>query len=197
MPIEGATPDKLPLLVIASRNGDVLAKEEFASELLRHAHEFFGHRLRERELIHELAQEAIENILRNEHKIEKPESIHAYIHTHFQHHWFRYLRKKVRNREFSSHDIDELFAEDAPMNGAPTGEDGQFSQMYDTAGEFDMVSILQEVPKVFRDPVMLRFYGDKSYGEISEILGISQENARQRVSRGISILRSIIVSKNI
>lgn len=48
------------------------------------------------------------------------------------------------------------------------------------------------LPQNYRDVVMLRFYHDKSYGEIAKIMGTNKENVRKITERAVKKLRELI-----
>jgi RNA polymerase sigma-70 factor, ECF subfamily len=56
----------------------------------------------------------------------------------------------------------------------------------------DLSRRLSSLPARQRDAVALRVVDELSYSEIAERLGISEQTARARVSRGLSSLRSLL-----
>jgi RNA polymerase sigma factor (sigma-70 family) len=55
------------------------------------------------------------------------------------------------------------------------------------------VNILNSLRPSDRDILYLRFMDEKEYSEISEILNISEDHARQKVSRALSAARKIAI----
>ncbi|QDU31358.1 ECF RNA polymerase sigma factor SigE [Anatilimnocola aggregata] len=51
---------------------------------------------------------------------------------------------------------------------------------------------MTRLPTAYRDAVGLRFYGKKSFGELALALGLSEEAAKKRVSRGLEKLRGML-----
>lgn len=51
---------------------------------------------------------------------------------------------------------------------------------------------LEKLSEADRELVMLRFFADKSYKDLAESLGVSEETARKRISRAIDRLRGIL-----
>ncbi len=64
--------------------------------------------------------------------------------------------------------------------------------MADAVFESDMKEILDELPEPDREIIHLVYFDEMEYVEIAEILHISQEAARQRLSRAKKKLKSII-----
>ena len=56
-------------------------------------------------------------------------------------------------------------------------------------------SLLQKLPLDMREAVVLRFYQELSFEDISEILGISLSSAKMRVYRGLEKLRLLMPGK--
>ena len=58
-------------------------------------------------------------------------------------------------------------------------------------------SLLQKLPLDMREAVVLRFYQELSFEDISEILGISLSSAKMRVYRGLEKLRLLMPGKEL
>ena len=59
--------------------------------------------------------------------------------------------------------------------------------------QYDAIQIaIQSLDNAYKDAIFFRFVEEKSYEEISQILGISQENVRQKISRGVKLLKSLL-----
>jgi RNA polymerase sigma factor (sigma-70 family) len=56
---------------------------------------------------------------------------------------------------------------------------------------------LDKLPAADRELVMIRFFGNKSYTDVAEVLGVSEETARKRLSRAIERLREIFASRGV
>lgn len=48
---------------------------------------------------------------------------------------------------------------------------------------------LKELPDRQQESILLRFYGDLSYGEIADVLEVNEQSARNLVNRGLHYLR--------
>ncbi len=51
---------------------------------------------------------------------------------------------------------------------------------------------LASLPDTYREVLLLRFVDELDYGDVAQVAGISEENARARVSRGRSMLRKML-----
>jgi RNA polymerase sigma factor (sigma-70 family) len=56
---------------------------------------------------------------------------------------------------------------------------------------------LESLPAADRDVVMIRFFGNKSHKEVAEMVGVSEETARKRLSRALEKLREIFARRGV
>ncbi len=67
------------------------------------------------------------------------------------------------------------------------------------AEENDLVdrikAILEEIPEVYRRPVIMRDVEELSYLEIAEVMGISEGTVKSRISRGREMIRQLMKEK--
>ena len=72
-----------------------------------------------------------------------------------------------------------------------------YSELLDQNFQLDMIqSAMQELDPTSREIIFLKFIEDKSNAEIEEILQISQEVIRQRISRAFKKLRTLLNSES-
>lgn len=90
----------------------------------------------------------------------------------------RHARDAKRQRELETY-ADRLTPRD--LEG--------YSQL-EHASEHDPVSLLDDLPEVQQRVVRERVLGDRDYSEIAGDLGLSEQTARQHVSRGLARLRT-------
>ena len=99
------------------------------------------------------------------------------------------LSARNRSRETSLEELEPAPAESA----APAGRPDQLLEASEMASSFQAGLDLLE-PK-YRDAFLLRHGEDRSYEEISEILGISVSNAKVRVHRAREMLLDVLRSR--
>jgi len=58
----------------------------------------------------------------------------------------------------------------------------------------DMGRVLDQLPETYREALLLRFVDEMSYSDVALKTGVSEENARARVSRGRSMLKRLMTS---
>jgi RNA polymerase sigma-70 factor (ECF subfamily) len=59
--------------------------------------------------------------------------------------------------------------------------------------KFEMIKqALEQLPEKYKDIVFLKYVEQKNNDEIAEILGISEDNVRQRLSRAIKKLKQLL-----
>jgi predicted DNA-binding protein (UPF0251 family) len=76
-----------------------------------------------------------------------------------------------------------------------TGQSSELAQWEQFSPHLD--EMVERLGKADRSALMLRFYEQKSYAEVAEALGISEEAARKRVSRATDKLRTMLARKGI
>ena len=70
---------------------------------------------------------------------------------------------------------------------APATEEAEVRELMPLVDE-----AMTRLPSAYRDAVGLRFYGGKNFGELAIALGLSEDAAKKRVSRGLEKLRSLL-----
>ena len=106
-------------------------------------------------------------------------------------------RTRMRNRE---NRFAEFFraanGEDGAISGTTTGGDPNGSEISD-----ELAHTLDEALACLSDgdrqAVLLRFYEGKSLAEVGEVLGVSEEAAKKRVSRAVDKLRKQFANKGV
>lgn len=88
-----------------------------------------------------------------------------------------FYRKRKRENNISFNEL-ELYVEDIKNN-----EDSMMN---------DVEEAISKLPINYLTVLRLKFSHGNSYNEISEILGISETNVRQRISRGKKMLQEIL-----
>lgn len=95
--------------------------------------------------------------------------------------WYR--KKKSLSLESLSYGEDETSydpPDEATMNNLEVGPEGRY-----------LLTKLEELSPVHRDPITLRFIEGLTPGEIGEVLGISTNAASVRINRALGELRKI------
>jgi RNA polymerase sigma factor (sigma-70 family) len=106
-------------------------------------------------------------------------------------------RTRMRNRE---NRFAEFFraanGEDGAISGTTSGGDPNSSEISD-----ELAHTLDEALACLSDgdrqAVLLRFYEGKSLAEVGEVLGVSEEAAKKRVSRAVDKLRKQFANKGV
>ena len=81
---------------------------------------------------------------------------------------------------------NRLAAQPATRTNAPGVEEQLGLQLDDTR----LLSALEDLPASHREALTLRFLDDLDYGQVAEVSGVSEQNARARVSRARSAMRA-------
>ena len=67
-----------------------------------------------------------------------------------------------------------------------------FSQLHDDKNSLNIGSLIDALPESNKVAIQLRYYDDKSFDEIANILGTSSVNVRKIVSRGLKRLKNFL-----
>lgn len=98
-----------------------------------------------------------------------------------------YVRRSIVNAHVSAwRKVRRLFPTDEPEIAAPAVPDA--SQAIADADQ--ALRLCEQLPPNQRAAVVLRFYEDRSFAEIGEILGCPEATARSHVHRALSSLRA-------
>ena len=101
-------------------------------------------------------------------------------------------RTRMRNRE---NRFAEFFraanGEDGAISGTTSGGDPHSSEVSDELSH-TLDEALACLSDGDRQAVLLRFYEGKSLAEVGEVLGVSEEAAKQRVFRAIERMRGLL-----
>jgi RNA polymerase sigma factor (sigma-70 family) len=90
------------------------------------------------------------------------------------------FRQQTRNPLATAEPLDESVAEAAFAN--PT------EQAITREEEAILWQVLAGMPEIYREPMILYYREGESHDRVAEVLGISEEGARQRLSRGRAML---------
>ena len=63
----------------------------------------------------------------------------------------------------------------------------------DLSGESDLVQAIAKLPNLYKDPMMLYYYGNYKTKEIAKMLGRNTETVQRQLSRGRELLRTILL----
>ena len=98
--------------------------------------------------------------------------------------------KKRTDLAFSEMNVD---GNDAPIFEDTLMADEQVGKILDLQFENDKIqSAVQKLDDKFQEVLYLKFVEDKSYQEIAEMLDLSQDTVRQRCSRWLKQLKSLL-----
>jgi len=171
-------------LVEQHRAGD---DDAFRQIVLRHHRALYANALRrlgDPVLAEDAVQEAFLRAFRNLDRFEGEYHLDAWLHrivTNTCHDIGRRRGRDTRlfDRACTAVDVDAPAADDELTDALGTGE-------VDVA--------LGQLPESYREVLFLRFVDELSYADLAERAGISEENARARVSRGRSMLKRLMSS---
>ncbi len=83
-------------------------------------------------------------------------------------------------------------AGDADGADAPETKPDPSETLFRKQSEAQIQALLLQLPADQREALLLRFFSDLRYGEMADVLGVSQSAAKMRVSRGLERLRILL-----
>ncbi len=141
---------------------------------------FRGH-VRDPELVDDLCQETFLRALRGFKRLKDPARFSSWLYRTAENLLRDHFRRKKRRGEKVVF-TDELEGED----GGPA-PDAKLSRQEEAD---ELMSRIQALPELYREPLLLRHAQDLPYSEISSLLGISENSVRVRIFRARQILRA-------
>lgn len=130
----------------------------------------------DRHLAEDLVQDVLAKMHRRWKTVEAAESPDAYVRKSIVHEFLSWRRRLI-SREVSVADL--------PEQHARWHADSQVQ----TASRDEMWRLLAALPRTQRVVLVLRFYEDLGYDEISRVLGCAEATVRVHTSRGLARLR--------
>lgn len=170
-------------LVEQHRAGD---DDAFRAIVLRHHRSLYANALRrlgDPVLAEDAVQEAFLRAFRNLERFEGEYHLDAWLHrivTNACHDLGRRQGRDTRlfDRACSAIDVESPAADEA----------------FEVLPATDVSQALDALPASYREVLLLRFVEELSYSDVAEKAGISEENARARVSRGRNMLKRMLTS---
>jgi RNA polymerase sigma-70 factor, ECF subfamily len=170
-------------LVEQHRAGD---DDAFRQIVLRHHRAMYGNamrRLGDPTLAEDAVQEAFLRAFRNLDRFDGDYHLDAWLHRIVTNTCHDIGRRQGRDTRLFDRACTTVEVE-APAADEEVGVD---------VGT-DVTSALDRLPATYREVLVLRFVEDLSYHDLAEKAGISEENARARVSRGRNMLKRMLTS---
>lgn len=138
-----------------------------------------------RDVAEELAQECFLRGFAALHSLEDPGKFGAWlsgIATRLSFDWIRSRRRSQKTFSDLGDDWrpEENLAESAPAEGARLEEEEEAAQLR---------AAVDDLPEKYRTVLMLFYYGEHSYREIADALGISRAAVNARLTQGRALLR--------
>lgn len=114
--------------------------------------------------------------------------------------WMPYLYTAIRRLaiDLSRRDDRRKKREDIVTDEIITDEAAKFDPWFDTEASDDESRILlesgiKELPKKFSEVIIMKIWGEKTFAEIGEALGVSQHTVASRYRYGLDILKRKLV----
>ncbi|MBI5135488.1 RNA polymerase sigma factor [Candidatus Uhrbacteria bacterium] len=159
--------------------------ERFTPKLLRYARTFFSSREEQEDVVQEVMIKAYAHIQEFDSRRVFSPWIYRIAHNEF----VNVLRKKQRALVFAV-DWDVMLPH--PISKERTDADILRTELNDTV--FDC---LKELPEKYREPLLLYYNDDLSYGQISDILHIPVSTVGVRLNRARSMVQAIARNRGI
>jgi RNA polymerase sigma-70 factor (ECF subfamily) len=147
--------------------------------LLRRARRLVGHEADARDLV----QETLERALRTFHAFRPGTAVWAWLRTIMNSVWIDGWRRRQAAAKICHLPSMDMAAYE-PEAVAPDGPDEEILQRLPAA--------IAQLPPIFRQVLELRLQANRSYGEISDLLGIPSRTVGTRILRARRQLRAIL-----
>ncbi len=179
------TDEQIALLVQkGDKNAYGVLIERYEAKMKRYAHRFF----REKEEITDLVQDVFIKVYVNLQSFDPNQKFNSWIYRIAHNEYVNKIAWKSI-RKFVPIDSDELI---------PLGISAPENVMRDAVEKNEkeiMEKYLSQIDDKYRTPIIMFYYEDMSYDEISDILQIPSNTVGVRIKRGKDKLKKIIETK--
>lgn len=182
-------------LLYAAQKGNRPAINELCSMVRDVAYTSFATLFTDQNVVEEMAQELVVWFSQNLYKIEKVQGISAFLSTKVISISKNYLSKKYR-RKFLS--IEDELKFDCPANELILKITDEYEEKMRHEQDRELVNRgIQKLPPDYREIILLHYFQEYNYDQISRLLHISYDNAAKRGRRAVIILKKILESLSI
>jgi RNA polymerase sigma-70 factor (ECF subfamily) len=170
-------------LVEQHRAGD---PDAFKRIVVRHHRSLYANALRrlaDPAAAEDAVQDAFLRAFRNLERFDGDYHLDAWLHRIVTNTCHDIGRRRGRDTRLFDRACTEVEVEAAPAD-----------ESLDATPREQISEALDALPESYREALLLRFVDELSYSDVAEKAGISEENARARVSRGRSMLKRMLTS---
>lgn len=168
-------------LLLRVQRGDPAATNEICELLREELRKSLSWRIDDPGTIDDIIQETLIWFLRNHPKIQHKESVAAFVARKAFFLTKNYYITKYTNRSRFAPLTDEA--------GATCDDSTVYDHEHMTYCYRIILEQLKKIPIRYQDVISLHFLEGKSYSEIAKILGISYQNVKVRMFRGVQLLQ--------
>jgi RNA polymerase sigma-70 factor, ECF subfamily len=143
--------------------------------------------VKNKELANDIVQDAILNAYKNLDSLKEKEKFNSWITTILVNRCREILRKDKKISLFELK--EEILSENKITNDY---YDNDYTKV---DNKIDVLSILQNIDEKYRDVISLKYLGDYTIEEISNILNIPQGTVKSRLNFGINKLKKLMEVK--
>jgi len=170
-------------------------EQSFRESFERHSDELFRHaalRVSDRDRALELTQECFLRVLQYVKRGEEVREMRAFL--------FRTLRNLIIDeyRKSKSYSLDAMMeADDGGVIESNLLKDdtNELEAAFDRFDGARAVSLVRELPDLYREILLLRYVNDRTIQEIAAIIGESENVVSVRLHRGLKKLRILLESE--
>ena len=126
----------------------------------------------------DLLQTVFVRIVQNRHRLAKARRLDAYVYKIARNEAFRFISRRKKNRTFDTAGEPWLVAAEDSRQADETAEQIQ--------------AALAQLPQQQREVIVMKIYRQKTFLEISGILGLSQNTVASRYRYGMEKLRTLL-----
>lgn len=157
--------------------GDMKAFGELVEMYQQPLYSFIYRYIHDRDTVLDLVHDVFLKVWRYKEHYQEDGKLTAWLFTIAQNVVRNHVKKHNRTVE-----ITDIIADDCDV-AAEAEENDLVGRIKD---------ILEEIPEVYRLPVVMRDVDELSYAEIAEVLKISEGTVKSRISRGREMIRQLM-----
>lgn len=170
-----AREDSIEELWLAARDGDAKATDALCRQLRPHLYRVAYAWLQDADEADDVAQETLVRALLEKFWWKTPKNIRAWMSKVAQ----NLARNKARNRKRRHEILHQADALSLQARGALSGADKtSLEKLLSAETKLRTEKVLSQLPRRQREVATLRLYGQLSFAEIGDALGVREDNAR-------------------
>ncbi|MDR1892949.1 MAG: sigma-70 family RNA polymerase sigma factor [Oscillospiraceae bacterium] len=146
--------------------------------------------LKDSYLAEDAVQEAFVRIIKNLHKIDGADSRQTKV-------FLAIIVKNVSLTMQARHNAGLIFSFDDAAEPESASEYSLADEIESKEGLSNLLEVIDKLPSMYKNPLLLKYYIDLEVGEIAQSLGLPLKTVQKQIERGRQILAERLKEKSV